>query len=347
MVDDPIVPALFPDEVAPGAPAPPDAAPLPPSGFIPSADDITRLGAGSREAYAAVTAKLLEGHRSTDLGDMGQKLNELITVAKGIDVSKGHKSLTERAMGFMRSEREQILARMQTVQGRLTVLKSQIEAMVGAEQSHVATLAELQKVNVQYHTDMRSAAGKAEDWLASVNAEIAKPVDESDAFSAPHRAALQQMAARLDRAINDFRNAMTLAKQEALTIQLESNNCQILLDEFERSKTIVLPALESIVAQQLIQLDQKHAAETDALMRATLDDALRTQARLTGDNSVELATLQQGSLISTATLLDCESILDAAAVKVREIEATGRQLRLTDAANRTQVEQRLLARFKS
>jgi uncharacterized protein YaaN involved in tellurite resistance len=346
MIDDPIVPALFPDEIAP-ATAAAAVTKLQPSGFIPSADDITRLGAGSRDAYAAVTAKLLEGHRSSDLGDMGRKLNELITVAKGIDVTKGHKSLVGRAMGFMRSEREQILARMQTVQGRLAVLQAQIEAMVTDERSHLATLVELQKVNVQYHTDMRSAAAKAQDWLASVNAEIAKPADESDAFVVSQRAALQQTASRLDRAINDFLNAMTLAKQEALTIQLESNNCQILLDEFERSKTIVLPALASIVAQQLIQIDQKHAAETDALMRSTLDDALRTQARLTGDNSVELAKLQQGSLISTTTLLDCEGILDQAATKVKEIETAGRQLRLADAANRTQVEQRLLARFKN
>jgi uncharacterized protein YaaN involved in tellurite resistance len=126
---------------------------------------------------------------------------------------------------------------------------------------------------------------------------------------------------------------------------MEANNTQVLLDEFARAETLVLPALRSIIGQQLIQIDQKHGAETDAMLRDTLDDALRTQAQLTGDNSVSLARLQQGSAIKTTTLIECETILDQAAAKVKEIQDAGRQLRLADAANRTEVERRLLARF--
>lgn len=364
MSDPIIVSALFPDEpaaqpatgatpaqpataAAPAQPAPAPTTATTPAGPIPSDEDVSKLGAGSRDTYASVTAKLLDSHKSSDLGEMSGKLNELIVVAKGLDINSGKKGLVERAMGFVRSEREQILIHMQSVQGRLNALNAQIEAMVAAEKEHVRTLNDLQQANLQYHEQMKAAAVQADQWLVSLNAEIARPADPSDTFAAPKLAALQQRAQRLERSANDFRNAMTLAKQEALTIQMETGNCQILLDEFERSKTIVLPALQSIVAQQLIQIDQKHGAETDAMLRSTLDAALRTQAQLTGDNSVELAKLQQGATINTATLIDCEQILDTAAAKVRDLQATGRQARLADAANRTEVERRLLARFTS
>ena len=81
------------------------------------------------------------------------------------------------------------------------------------------------------------------------------------------------------------------------------------------------------------------------MLRSTLDGALRAQAKLTGDNSVAVAALGQTAAISTTTLLDCETMLEAADAKVRQIQEAGRQARLADAANRTQTEQRLLARF--
>ncbi len=136
MNDPIIVSALFPDDERPPADSPP---PPQNTGFIPTDDDIGKLGAGSRETYAAVTAKLLESHKSSDLGEMAGKLNELITVAKGIDGSTG-KGLFERAMGFIHSERERILIHMQSVQGRLDALQSQIPAMLAAEEDHVRTL---------------------------------------------------------------------------------------------------------------------------------------------------------------------------------------------------------------
>jgi uncharacterized protein YaaN involved in tellurite resistance len=317
------------------------------TGHIPSDDEISQLGAGSRTTYNEVTARILAAHQTSDLGAMGAKLNEMIAVAKGLDINKGKSSLVEKGLNFFRSEREQILAHVQTVQTRLDGLVKEVQAMKEAERSHVATLGDLQKANFDYHEQMKTALAQAQGWLAAVQAELATPMDQSDSFAAPKRAAVQQLGVRLERSINDCQNAMTLAKQEALTIQQETANAQVLLDEFERAQTIVLPALRSIVAQQLIQVDQKHAAETDNLLRSTLDDALRTQAQMTGDNSIELAKLQQTSAISMTTLLDCENILDAAATKVKEIQDQGRQLRLQDATTRSQVEQRLLARFSA
>ncbi len=349
MSDKITVSPLFPDENNTAAqPAASDGIVLPASvttdGTIPTEEDISQLGTGSRRTYDAITAKLLESHRASDLGAMGAKLNELVSVAKGLDYQKGRKSLVESALGFLRNERERIIAHVQSVQSRLDALKAQVEIMVAAERDHIKTLGELQTANRTYHDEMLAAAAKGEAWLASVNAKIAEPLDTADAFAAPKHAALQQLGARLERAINDFKNATTLAKHEALTIQMEVNNAQVLLDEFDRAETLVLPALRSIVGQQLIQIDQKRGAETDAMLRATLDDALRTQAQLTGENTVELAKLQRTSAIKTTTLLECETILDQATVKVKAIQEAARQARLDDAANRTEVERRLLGR---
>ena len=344
MPQSPVVSPLFLDE--PSGTSSSGAVPQAAS-RLPTDEEIAHLGADGRSTYAAVTAKVLEAHKGSDLGEMSGKITELVTVAKGLDPKGSHGSLVERAFGFLHSEREQLLTRMQTVQRRLDTVKAEVAAMVVRERQHVGALAELQAANFRYHEQMGEAAAQGTRWLADINAALALPMDQSDSFAGPKRAALQQGAARLEKAVNDFRNAMTLAKQEALTIQMESGNSQALLYEFEQATTLVIPALESILAQQLIQIDQKHAADTDAMLRSTLDAALRQQAKLTGDNTVAIAALQQNAAISTTTLLDCETMLEAADAKVRQIQESGRQSRLADAANRTQTEQRLLARFAS
>jgi uncharacterized protein YaaN involved in tellurite resistance len=347
MTGSPIVSALFQDEPAGVDEAAPEATATGCTTPLPTDDDISHLGSASRSTYAAVTAKVLDEHKASDLGEMSGKITELVTVAKGLDPRQSRHGLLDRAFGFLHDEREQLLSRMQTARQRLDTIKHEVDGMVALERRHVASLAELQAANIRYHGQMKAAAEQGEQWLAAIKAALALPVDEADSFAGPKRAALQQNAARLEKAVNDFRNAMTLAKQEALTIQMESGNSQALLYEFEQAITLVIPALESILAQQLIQIDQKHAADTDAMLRSTLDAALRTQARLVGDNTVAIAALQQNAAISTTTLLDCETMLEAADAKVRQIEEAGRQARLADATNRTQTEQRLLARFSA
>ncbi|MCB8882281.1 toxic anion resistance protein [Acidisoma cellulosilytica] len=313
---------------------------------IPTDADISALGARSRNIYDGATKRILQAHKTVDLGTMGVKLNGLIAVAKGMDIKNGgRQSLFEKATGFFRNERERIIAHVANVQQRLDALMKEVEDMVAAERDHIKTLTDLQLANLDYHQDMKEAAATAEAWLAAAQAALAAPPDPADEMAAARRAALQQLTARLERTINDFRNAMTLAKQEALTITQEQGNAQILIDEFERAQTIVLPALRSIVGQELIQIDQKHAAETDAMLRSTLDDALRIQAQMTGDNAVRLSQLQQSSAINTATLIDCETILEQAALRVKAIQEEGRKARLQDATNRSEVERRLLARL--
>ena len=177
--------------------------------------------------------------------------------------------------------------------------------------------------------------------------ELANPVDPNDGFAAAKISALQQDNQRLQVSVNDFKNGMTLAKQQAIEIQMTTNNARSILEEFERAKTTVIPALKSLLAQHLISIEQKHAIETDNLLRETLASAMIAQTQLTSENTVQLATLQQKSTISVQTLDDCQKILEDTALKVKEIEEAGRKQRIEDATKRADIEKRLLASVRN
>ena len=313
---------------------------LPP---LPSDDDISRLGADGRAAYGTITNDLLSLHKSNDLGEMGSKLTELISTAKGLDPKQAGHGMLDRAISLFKGQREQLLAHMQSVQQRLATLTQQMDSMALQQRDRIHTLDGLQQANFHYHEQLKGAVQQGQAWLESAKAALALPPDAADPFVAQQRTAAAHIVQRLEVAVNDFQNSMTLAKQQALEIQQTQDNGRAILDEFERVKTAVIPALTSLLTQQLIEIEQKHALETDDMLRSTLDAAMRQSAQTLGENTIQVATLQQRSLISTTTLDECQKILEASADKVKQLEEAGRQQRIADGQKRTEIEQRLLA----
>ena len=310
---------------------------------LPSDDDISRLGADGRAAYGTITNDLLSLHKSTDLGEMGSKLTELISTAKGLDPKQASHGMLDRAISLFKGQREQLLAHMQSVQQRLATLTQQMDSMAIQQRDRIHTLEGLQQANFHYHEQLKGAVQQGQAWLESAKAALALPPDAADPFVAQQRTAATHIVQRLEVAVNDFQNSMTLAKQQALEIQQTQDNGRAILDEFERAKTAVIPALTSLLTQQLIEIEQKHALETDDMLRATLDAAMRQSAQTLGENTIQVATLQQRSLISTTTLDECQKILEASADKVKQLEEAGRQQRIVDGQKRAEIEQRLLA----
>ena len=310
---------------------------------LPSDDDISRLGADGRAAYGTITNDLLSLHKSTDLGEMGSKLTELISTAKGLDPKQASHGMLDRAISLFKGQREQLLAHMQSVQQRLATLTQQMDSMAVQQRDRIHTLDALQQANFHYHEQLKGAVQQGQTWLESAKAALALPPDAVDPFVAQQRTAATHIVQRLEVAVNDFQNSMTLARQQALEIQQTQDNARAILDEFERAKTAVIPALTSLLTQQLIEIEQKHALETDDMLRSTLDAAMRQSAQTLGENTIQVATLQQRSLISTTTLDDCQKILQASADKVKQLEEAGRQQRIADGQKRAEIEQRLLA----
>jgi len=310
---------------------------------LPSDDDISGLGADGRAAYGTVTNDLLSLHKSNDLGEMGSKLTELISTAKGLDPKQAGHGMLDRAISLFKGQREQLLAHMQSVQQRLATLTQQMDSMAVQQRDRIHTLDGLQQANFHYHEQLKGAVQQGQAWLESAKAALALPPDAADPFVAQQRTAATHIVQRLEVAVNDFQNSMTLAKQQALEIQQTQDNARAILDEFERAKTAVIPALTSLLTQQLIEIEQKHALETDDMLRSTLDAAMRQSAQTLGENTIQVATLQQRSLISTTTLDDCQKILEASADKVKQLEEAGRQQRIADGQKRAEIEQRLLA----
>jgi len=309
---------------------------------LPTDSDIDHLTQDARAGYASVTEKLLATHKTADMGDMGSQLNELLATAKGLD-PKQQKSLVGKFMAHIRGEKEQILAHTQSVKARIAELEAQMDKSAALQRQRIQDLEGLKKENADHYQKLSEALAKCIAWQEQTAQALSVPVDPSDPQAGVKRAALQKLDQRLQITINDLKNAQVLDQQQALELQATQDNARAILDEFDRAKNIAIPALTALVAQQLIAIEQREAMKVDAATRDLVASAMTQAAQTLGDNSIQIATMQQQSIIGTDTLEKCQEILEQSAAKVKEIEAQGQAQRKIDEQKRADLEKRLLS----
>lgn len=310
---------------------------------VPTAEQIADLGSDEHGTYAKITEKILSQSKVADLGEMSSKLAELVAVSKGLNPGTAKHGLLEKAIGVFRNEREQILSHTESVQHRMDAILKELDQLALRQRERLKDLAVLQEENHAYLERLGTNAVRAKEWLSTAEAAAATPPDPADPEAAAKRSASGHRAERLRAAIDDIANAATLAKQQATEIEMTENNGSAILEEFTKTKTLVIPALQSVLAQYLVGLEQKKAVNADAMLRDTLAEAMKQNAQMTGDNAVEIATLQQKSMISVDAIAECQTMLEGATAKIREIEQAGREQRTRNAAQRAEIEKRLLA----
>jgi uncharacterized protein YaaN involved in tellurite resistance len=359
----PDVDPLFGDTATPAAPADTSRAPaaasasqaLVPTAVVtpaviaslPSDTDVDNLGSAGRETYAQITQRLLETHKTGDAGEMGKQLNELIVTAKGLDPKhRGHGFFGAIVHAF-KSEKELILAHTESVQTRIHELTKQMDQSAATQRQRIQDLQAMLQGSYQYHEQLKTAVEQAESWLPAIHSAMQAPVDTKDPFAAQKGRELKQRDQRLQIRINDLKNAMVLAQQQAVEIGATQDNARAILDEFDRAKNEAIPALTALVAQQLIAIEQKNALAIDATLRSTVQNAMTQAAQTLGENMETIATMQQSAVISTDTLDQCQKLLEASAAKVKQIEAQGAQQRVLDAQKRQDLEKRLLQQIQN
>ncbi len=152
----------------------------------------------------------------------------------------------------------------------------------------------------------------------------------------------QHLLQRLQAAIPDLQNTLLMDQQQQQMLLSNQDDARAMIDEFDRVKSIAIPAMESLVAQQLIALEQKQAIATDTAIRDMTNAAILQAAQTLGENEVQIAQLQGRSVISVDTLAQAQDVLEQADKRVQEIQAQAEIKRREDAAKRADLERRLL-----
>ncbi|CAG9203955.1 toxic anion resistance protein [Burkholderia vietnamiensis] len=323
----------------------PPAHPTEPARLI-TVDEIDQLGATQGARIAAFSQQILASVRASDADQFGDKLNELIATAKGLDPRGADKGgLLTQVTRLFRSTKEKLLSQYESVSKRMDTLVVELEHHAQRQKAGIDELERMYNDNYALHQDLAQAKALGEAALAALRAHAAAGHPADDAFAAQRLLDVKRKIDALESKLDDLDRAMLMSKQLAPQIRMEQDQKRTLTSKFMTIKTVLIPAWTNAFALYLEQLSTKRAA---ALANATYDaadEAIRAQADLNRQNAQEIAKLGQRPVISTDTFEYAQQQLFGAFDDVTQIIADGKRQREQDAPRLRQLEQELITRF--
>ncbi|KAF1025863.1 MAG: TelA-like protein [Burkholderia plantarii] len=167
------LPAVIPASVPDVAPVVTHAAPLVDASRLISLDEIDQLGIAQGTRIAAFSKQILTSVRASDADQFGDKLNELIATAKGLDPRGADKGgLLTQVTRFFRSTKEKLLAQYESVSSRMDTLVVELENHAQRQKSGIDELERMYNDNYALHQELEQAKRQGTLALEGLRAHL-------------------------------------------------------------------------------------------------------------------------------------------------------------------------------
>ena len=304
--------------------------------IVRTLDDISpgNLHVFGREAAgksAAFSSQLLDHVRNRDLDASGEKLGEVVRIARSLKLDGLNERSKVPVIGGL-------IDRMRASKGELVQKFSdtnqQIEQLlrdVGTQQAQMGQrVGEFDRMHAIVRDERQSlglhiAAGKQR--LAELNNELHALVGLEDPQSRIRRGEIDNAIRLLDKRVGDLTVMQHAADQSLPMIRLIQANAIQLIEKFNAVRDITIPSWKRQFAIQLSLGEQKNAVDLSNAIDDATNELMRRNADLMRQTSVETAKANQRAVIDVATLRHVHEQLIATVEEVRSIHREGMQQR--------------------
>jgi len=305
-------------------------------------DAIYTLGSQSGAKVVEYSDKLLSQVKSKDIDGLGENLNDVVLLAKGINISSlvdGSRSKIPLIGGFIDSfkmNKEKVLGRYNTLSQQIEKLVNEMKQTQVRLSNRIQDLDKVYSFNVEeYHTlECYIIVGeiKSEELRAEVAARQAAPA-AADPMEAQTIADLQDVLNRLDKRVHDLRTMQMVAVQTAPMIRMVQSNNQLLIDKFRNLQELTIPSWKKQFTLAIALIEQQKAVELTQKIDDTTNDLMRRNADLLKQNSINTARANQRAVVDIETLEHVQQTLISTMEEVEQIQRDGEQSR-TEAVTR-------------
>lgn len=303
----------------------------------PADIDYETSAAGPMKVMAAIPSKALELVKASDAGEVGQRLNDLVGLARKLDPSNlGKKSLFTKVTELFGAAKHSIMSEYNTVD-------TQINQVLGMLQSGQAKLStRMQEMHSMYH-DVQTAHNQFEHQATQLEAHRTDLAQYIETLTDPIE--IQRESRRLERCemqIDTLKKVMQLAKLNAQQLSDNINNCNMLVDRIRSIEMMTIPAWRSTLYQYIVQQEMRTGAELSNSIADATEEALKRQSSMHKENAEILGQATRRSIISIETMQTMHTDFVESLTKASEIAATAKARREADSKALQELEAQLL-----
>ena len=302
---------------------------------------------------AGYADQLLAQARSSDLDVGGQKLAEVINIAKRFNMgalspARSRIPVIGGLLDKVKLRTSSVLSSFDSARGQIETLVSEVDTSQAAIRTRVADLDAMFNAVRQEHHALGLHVSAAHVVLERMR-EQAK-VWESDPSKGHELADLYTAIANLDKRAGDLQALQYSAYQCLPMIRMIQANHQSLLDKMDAIRQVTVPAWKQQFMLALTLNEQRNAVQLATAIDDTTNALMRSNANLLHQNSVATARAGQRMVIDVETLQEVNDMLIKTAedvLRVRdegevqrgqmEKKLTAMQLKLNQQLNRREV----------
>ncbi|HDT5864245.1 TPA: toxic anion resistance protein [Aeromonas hydrophila subsp. hydrophila] len=291
---------------------------------------IADFGQNASASSVTLADELLTQVRSSDLDNAGDKLNQVVSIAR--KVNAGPLSDRRSKVPFIGQFIDKVMLRVADAAGNLDTAKGQIDALMSELDTTQIGLSTRNKVleemfkevkQEHYNLGLYIAAGRVkiqemQDVAASLQADAG-----SDQAKVQELADLNDMISKLDKRCGDLVALRHSALQSLPMIRMVQTNNQMLVDKYHTIKSVTVPAWQRQLSLRIALNEQQNAVALSKSIDDTTNQMLLDNAKLLRDNSINTAKSNQRLVIDVDTLTSVQNTLIETVQEVQTIQRQG------------------------
>lgn len=259
------------------------------------------------------TQQLLTLVQNRDLDETGTKLNQVLTVAQGINGSNliaNNSKLSRLPLigGLFKSAkkaRNNFAMKFNNTNDQINSLVNEIEVNQNGLKQRVNLLDNMfDNVNDEYRSlGIHIAAGRIK--LGEIQNQLSLLTNSNSADDKSKTQEiydLNHLANNLEKRLSDLFALQQSAMQTLPMIRIIQSNNLMLVDKFYAIKNITIPSWRNQISLAISLEEQKNSVELANIIDDTTNDLLRRNSELLHSNSVQTAKANQRQVIDYTTL---------------------------------------------
>lgn len=317
-------------------------------------DHINQLiadGGKYASAYANTNQMILANVRASDVDVLGDALNDIVTTAKKLNPTEleSSKGVFGKVRNLFGNAKERMCREFSTVEQRINQLVDQCDQNVEVFRRRVVEADQLFASTEQAHNGFVECERRCGELIPHLRnqAEQLQLLTATDSFAAQRYSDVQARITQLEKRADDYMRMQQATKLLAASIRLNQTNARELTEKFTELKTTVVPLYIGIFSNYIAALDNKRGAELASSIHDATDAALRAQADMLRQSTVETTKAVQRSVVGTDALLHVQTQLIGTIQDVRRITAEGKQQRDQDRSKLEHGEAELIKQLTS
>lgn len=283
-----------------------------------------------REAAGRTTTfstQLLDKVRNADLDSSGDKLGEVVRIARSLNLGAINERSSVPIIGplldRMKAKKGELVQRYSTTNKQIDQLMVDVGNTQSTQQQRVREYDQMHEIvrEERHELGIHIAAGRVR--IDELQQQLVPLQGQEDPASRTRRTELDTALRLIDKRVSDLQVLQHVAEQTLPMIRLIQANAIQLIEKFSAVRDVTIPMWRNQFAIQLSLADQRNAVELANAIDDASNELMRKNAELVQSTAVGSARANQRSIVDLDTLRSVNETLISTVEEVRQIHREG------------------------